>query len=165
MAPFGVGDQPKLRTSQEPFGNAAGSIPGISLMFRSSMPRRVSVWQLTQSVLKKWLLAGSAITSRTSFILSAGGGAVMKTSLVETPVRVAMGKLVGETAPFLQEIGLRLFGWGSGTMRGSVPTGSSICANCWPSRVGPRTGMKPPFVKAATAPGGTPNIDKNIQGA
>ena len=26
MAPFGAGDQPKLRTSQEPFGNAARSI-------------------------------------------------------------------------------------------------------------------------------------------
>src|SRR5258708_21187651 len=165
MAPFGAGDQPKLRTSQEPFGNAVGSIAGISLMFRSSMLRRVSVWQLAQSVLKKWLLAGAAITSRTSFILSAGGGGGMKRALVETPVRLAMGKLVGETAPFLQEIGLRLFVCGSGTTRGSVATGSSICANCWPSSVGPCTGMKPPFGEAAPAPVGTPNIDRNIQGA
>src|SRR5258708_19127774 len=157
MAPFGAGDQPKLRTSQEPFGNAAGSIPGISLMFRSSMLRRVSVWQLTQSVLKKWLLAGSAIRSRTPFALSTGGRGVTKTSAVAAPLRLAIGRLVTDAAAFLQVIGFRLLVWGSGTTRGTFVSGSSICANCWPSRVGPGTGTNPPF--------GTPNIDKNIQGA
>ena len=63
--------QPKLRTSHVPPGRAAGSMPGIVMTFRLSMMRRVSVWQLMQSVLKKWLLAGSAILSRISLVLPA----------------------------------------------------------------------------------------------
>src|SRR5258707_13080094 len=109
MAPFGASDQPKLRTSQEPFGNAAGSIPGISLMFRSSMLRRVSVWQLAQSVLKKWLLAGAAFSSRTSFILAAGGGWVMERAHGEKPGRLANGKVAVETEPVFAGIRVGLF--------------------------------------------------------
>src|ERR1700677_2982893 len=118
-----------------------------------------------QSVLKKWLFVGSAITVRISFVLSGGGGGVTKTSAVETPMRLAMGRLAGDTAAFSQVIGLRLFVCGSGTTRGTFPAGSSNCANCWPSSVGPCTGMNPPFGKAGTTPEGTSTIDKNIQGA
>jgi hypothetical protein len=34
------------------------------VVFRITIARRASVWQLTQSVLKKWLRAESAIKSR-----------------------------------------------------------------------------------------------------
>src|SRR5579859_3669083 len=124
------GDQPKLRIFHWPLGRFAGVILGISLMSCRSMARRVSVWQLTQSVLKKWLLAGSAMTSRICFVRSGEGGDGAKSSAVATPLRLAMGRLDGETAAFLHVTGLRLFVCGSGTTRGFVPTGSSICANC-----------------------------------
>src|SRR5882724_11325763 len=94
--------------------------------FRRSMARRVSVWQLMQSVLKKWLLVGSAITSRISLVLSADGDGERKSSVVETPLRFGMGRLAADTAAFLQVIGLRLLVLGAGTTRGAVPTGSSI---------------------------------------
>ena len=83
-----------------------------------------------QSVLKKELLVGSAIVSRICLDWSAGGGGVAKTVNVATPRRTAIGKLVGDTAAFLQVMGLRLLVCGSGTTRGLVPTGFSICANC-----------------------------------
>src|SRR5579863_8780099 len=83
--PLGEGDQPKLRMFHWPLGKAAGSIPGMLVTFRRSMERRVSVWRLTQSVLKKWLLVGSAITSRVVCVWSAGAGVARKSSVVETP--------------------------------------------------------------------------------
>jgi hypothetical protein len=73
------------------------------------MARRVSVWQLTQSVLKKKLFVGSAMVSRICLVWSEEGGGVENTADVETPFRCAMGKLVAETAPFLHVIGFRLF--------------------------------------------------------
>jgi hypothetical protein len=46
---------------------------------------------------------------------------VAKTVNVATPRRTAIGKLVGDTAAFLQVMGLRLLVCGSGTTRGLVP--------------------------------------------
>src|SRR5882757_880884 len=118
-----------------------------------------------QSVLKKWLFVGSAITSRVVFVLSAAGDGLAKTSAVATPLRLATGTLVADTAAFLHVIGLRLLVWGDGTTRGSFPAGCSIWANCTPSSVGPCTGTNPPFGKAGTTPGGNLIIDRNIHGA
>src|SRR5271155_4861883 len=106
---FPVLPQPKLRTSHVPPGSAAGSMPGIAVTFRFSIVRRVSVWQLMQSVLKKWLFVGSAIVSSISLVLSAVIAGLAKTSAVATPLRAAMGTLAVGTAAFLQVIGFRLF--------------------------------------------------------
>src|SRR5258708_15039904 len=57
--PSTSGDQPKLRTFHGPLGSGAAAILGISFGLRSSSARRVSLCQLTQSVLKKWLFVGS----------------------------------------------------------------------------------------------------------
>src|SRR5580698_9176457 len=74
--PFDVGpslngDQPKFLTFHGPFGSAAVSTPAIRETCNLSIRSLVSVWQLTQSVLKKWLLAGSAIKSSAAFVLLA----------------------------------------------------------------------------------------------
>src|SRR5271170_3333546 len=100
--------QPKLRTSHLPPGSAAVLMPGMAVTFRRSMVRRVSVWQLTQSVLKKKLFVGSAIVSRICLAWSGEGGGVAKAAEVATPLRCAMGRLMAETAAFLQVMGLRL---------------------------------------------------------
>src|SRR5271169_736849 len=137
--------QPKLRTSHLPPGSAAVLMPGIAVTFRRSMVRRVSVWQLMQSVLKKKLLVGSAMVSRICLVWSAEGGGVAKTVNVATPLRCAIGRLVAETAAFLQVMGLRLLVCGSGTTRGLTFAAFNICANCrLPSRVGPCAGPKWP---------------------
>src|ERR1700736_5213193 len=117
-----------------------------------------------QSVLKKWLLAGSAIRSRISFALSAVAGWLENRLWGATPLRWAAGRLAEDIAAFLQVIGLRLFVWGVGTTRRFAP-GTNICANSWPSSVGPCTGTTPPFGKAGTSPGCRFCIDKNIHGA
>ena len=118
MPAFPALPQPKFRTSHVPPGNAAGLMPGMAVTFRSSMVRRVSVWQLTQSVLKKKLLVGSAMVSRICLAWSAEGGGVAKTADVATPSRCAIGRLVADAAAFLQVMGLRLLVCGSGTTRG-----------------------------------------------
>src|SRR5271156_1342353 len=122
--------QPKLRTSHGPLGRAAGLMPGMSFTFSSSMVRRVSVWQLMQSVLKKKLLVGSAMVSRICLDCAEEGGGVANAADVETPLRCAIGRLVTETAAFLQVMGLRLLVRGSGTTRGLAPVAFNICANC-----------------------------------
>jgi len=52
--------------------------------------------------------------------LSAAGDGVTKRADVETPLRLAKGRLAGDTAAFLQVIGLRLLVWGSGQARHEI---------------------------------------------
>src|ERR1700681_824300 len=121
-----------------------------------------------QSVLKKWLLVGSAITLSTLRVLRVffgerGGSG--KRLAVATPCRCATGGPLAGTAALTQVMGARLLVCGTGTTRGVEPAGSSFCANCLPSSVGPWTGMKPPFGSCGTVPGGTDSMDRNIHGS
>lgn len=125
-----VGDHPKFRMSHCPRGNTAGSMPGMSFTLCRSIARRVSVWQLTESVLKNWLFVGSEMMSRICLVRSGVGGVAAKSSAVATPLRLAMGMLVADTEAFLQVMGLRLLVCGSGTTRGIVAAGCSNSANC-----------------------------------
>src|SRR5271155_254905 len=98
MPLFPASPQPKLRTSHGPLGRAAGLMPGISFTLKSSMVRRVSVWQLTQSVLKKKLFVGSAMVSRICLDCPELGKGDAKTADVATPLRCENGRLVADTA-------------------------------------------------------------------
>src|ERR1700728_285122 len=77
------GDQPTLRTVHGPGGSAASSISAILATLRLSMRRRVSVWQLMQSVLKKWLRTGSAIRSSVAAVEADG---LANRSAVDAPL-------------------------------------------------------------------------------
>ena len=92
--------------------------------------RWVSVWQLTQSVLKKWLLVGSAITSKLSSSCRWRRCAMKHRLLLH---RYAQWVARGRNRAFLQVIALNY--WCEVLELREVFRQARAFAWCWPSRV------------------------------